>query len=158
MQTQVNSMCETRERPYVPMCWAPRWLLRGAACAALPMLASCTQDYSGNRGEVVTRTPFMRAPLQHVVLVDLADDAEIPAMRAASDRALPHIPQVKGYICGTPVDIGRANVSGDYDLGIIVQFESVDAYKAYLEHPLHQELVRAWRPKWKKSYIVDFAP
>lgn len=102
--------------------------------------------------------PTMPAKLQHVVLVDLADDADIPAMRAASDAALPAIPMVKGYVCGAPVDIGRANVSRDYDLGIIVQFDSVDDYKAYLEHPIHQELVRTWRPKWRKSYIVDFAP
>lgn len=137
-------------------CW-PR-VVRGCVLVLFGGIASCTQHYSGNAGASVTRTPFMRAPLQHVVLVDLADDADIPAMRAASDRTLPQIPEVKGYVCGTPVDIGRANVSGDYDLGIIVQFESVDAYKAYLEHPLHQELVRTWRPKWKKSYIVDFAP
>lgn len=96
--------------------------------------------------------------LQHVVLVDVADDAEIPAMRADSDRLLPTIPVVKGYVCGAPVDIGRANVAKDYDLGIIVQFDSVADYKSYLEHPVHQELVKTWRPKWKRSYIVDFAP
>lgn len=102
--------------------------------------------------------PTMPAKLQHVVLVDLADDADIPAMRAASDAMLPRIPTVRGYVCGTPVDIGRANVSRDYDLGIIVQFDSIEDYKAYLEHPIHQDLVREWRPKWRKSYIVDFAP
>jgi hypothetical protein len=31
----------------------------------------------------------MAAPLQHVVLVDLADDGDIAAMRAASDAMLP---------------------------------------------------------------------
>lgn len=99
-----------------------------------------------------------KSRLQHVVLVDVADDAEIPAMRADSDRLLPTIPQVKGYVCGAPVDIGRANVARDYDLGIIVEFDSVDDYKAYLAHPVHQELVQVWRPKWKRAYIVDFAP
>lgn len=99
-----------------------------------------------------------KSRLQHVVLVDVADDAEIPAMRADSDRLLPTIPQVKGYACGTPVDIGRANVARDYDVGIIVEFDSVEDYKAYLEHPVHQQLVQAWRPKWKRAYIVDFAP
>jgi hypothetical protein len=63
---------------------------------------------------------------------------------------------VKGYVCGTPVDIGRANVSKDYDLGIVVQFASIDDYKAYLEHPVHLQLVTEWRPKWRRSYIVDF--
>jgi hypothetical protein len=99
-----------------------------------------------------------KSRLQHVVLVDVADDAEIPAMRADSDRLLPTIPQVKGYVCGAPVDIGRTNVARDYDLGILVEFDSVDDYKAYLEHPIHQQLVQVWRPKWKRAYIVDFAP
>jgi Stress responsive A/B Barrel Domain len=94
----------------------------------------------------------------HVVLVDVAEDLEIPAMRADSDRLLPTIPQVRHYVCGSPVDIGRANVSKDYDLGIIVEFDSVEDYKAYLAHPVHQQLVQTWRPKWKRSYIVDFAP
>ena len=102
--------------------------------------------------------PRMPAPLQHVVLVDLADDADIPAMKAASDAVLPRIPAVKGYVCGVPVDIGRANVARDYDLGIIVQFDSVADYQAYLAHPLHVQLVQEWKPKWRRSYIVDFAP
>lgn len=100
----------------------------------------------------------MRGALQHVVLVDLADDADIAAMKADSDAMLPTIPAVRGYVCGTPVDIGRGNVAKDYDLGIIVQFASTDDYRAYLEHPVHKELVAKWRPKWARSYIVDFAP
>ena len=115
-----------------------------SGCASSPRASSASRD--------------MRAPIQHVVLVDLADDADVAAMRAASDAMLPKIPMVKGYVCGAPVDIGRANVHKDYDLGIIVQFDSVEEYKAYLEHPIHVELVQTWRPKWKKSFIVDFAP
>lgn len=96
--------------------------------------------------------------LQHVVLVDLADDADIGPMRADSDRVLPSIPVVRRYVCGTPVEMGRPNVAKDYDLGIIVEFDSLADYKAYLEHPAHVELVRTWKPKWGRSYIVDFAP
>ena len=121
-------------------------LVHGAisGCASSPRANSASRD--------------MPAPLQHVVLVDLADDNDIAAMRAASDAMLPTIPMVKGYVCGAPDDIGRANVHKDYDLGIIVQFDSVEDYKAYLEHPIHVELVQTWRSKWKKSFIVDFAP
>jgi hypothetical protein len=49
-------------------------------------------------------------------------------------------------------------VAKDYDLGIVVQFDSVEDYQAYLAHPIHQELVAKWRPKWRRSYMVDFAP
>lgn len=124
-------------RPIVARCVLPGIILAPAACEA---------------------PPRMPAPLQHVVLVDLADDADIPAMKAASDAVLPRIPAVKGYVCGVPVDIGRANVARDYDLGIIVQFDSVADYQAYLAHPLHVQLVQEWKPKWRRSYIVDFAP
>lgn len=100
----------------------------------------------------------MPGRLQHVVLVELEDKSDLAAMRADSDRLLPQIPEVRGYVAGTHVDIGRGNVARDYDIGIVVQFDSVDDYKAYLEHPLHKELVARWRPKWRRSYIVDFAP
>ncbi|RLS88478.1 MAG: Dabb family protein [Planctomycetota bacterium] len=104
------------------------------------------------------RTTVMPGRLQHIVLVDLEDDADIPRMRADSDRLLPTIPTVKGYVCGTHVETGRANVAHDYDLAIVVQFDSVEDYRAFLEHPVHQQLVREWRSKWRRSYIVDFAP
>jgi hypothetical protein len=96
--------------------------------------------------------------LQHVVLVELADQGDISAMQADSDRMLPSIPTVRSYACGAPVDIGRPNVAKDYDLGIVVTFDSIADYKAYLVHPVHQELVTRWKPRWKRSYIVDFAP
>lgn len=136
---------------------------RLAAPFAMGLLASAAGGCGG------TPSPFrpvepppepvaMRGALQHVVLVDLADDAEIPAMKADSDAMLPTIPAVRGYVCGTPVDIGRGNVAKDYDLGIVVQFASTEDYRAYLEHPVHRDLVARWRPKWARSYIVDFAP
>jgi hypothetical protein len=124
----------------------PTPVTAAAAAVAAVVLASCQA------------APRMPAPLQHVVLVDLADDSDIAAMKAASDAALPGIGTVKGYVCGSPVDIGRPNVSKDYDLGIIVQFESIEDYKAYLADPVHTALVEAWKPKWRKAAIFDFAP
>ena len=98
------------------------------------------------------------ARLQHVVLVELADKADLAAMRADSDRLIPRIAAVRTYACGTPVDIGRGNVARYYDLGLVVTFDSVEDYRAYLADPLHEELVAKWRPRWRRSYIVDFAP
>lgn len=109
--------------------------------------------------ETATARPVaMPGRLQHVVLVELIDRSDLPAMKADSDALLPRIPSVRGYVSGTPVDIGRATVAKDYDIGIVVQFDSAAGYEAYLAHPLHQELVAKWRPKWRRSYIVDFAP
>jgi|LauGreDrversion4_2_1035121.scaffolds.fasta_scaffold297654_2 hypothetical protein len=139
-----------------PMC-RRRCLTATLAATLVAVLAAC----EGSLQRVEPSGPAaktMPGRLQHVVLVDLEDDADIPRMRADSDRMLPAIPTVRGYVCGTHVEIGRGNIAKDYDLGIIVQFDSVDDYKAYLEHPIHTQLVATWRPKWRRSYIVDFAP
>ena len=123
------------------------------------VLAACQQvPTTISPAGTPARTTAMPGRLQHIVLVDLEDDADIPRMRADSDRLLPTIPTVKGYVCGTHVETGRANVAHDYDLAIVVQFDSVEDYRAFLEHPVHQQLVREWRSKWRRSYIVDFAP
>lgn len=125
-------------------------------CAGI-LASACTTGAPAPAGSV-SSAARMPGPLQHVVLVELADKSEIAAMKADSDRLLPQIPSVRGYVCGAPVDIGRGNVAKDYDLGIVVQFDDVAGYRAYLEHPVHVELVQRWRPKWRRSYIVDFAP
>ena len=96
--------------------------------------------------------------IEHVVLIELLDPADAAELRADSDRLLPTIPDVRGYVSGTPVDIGRGNVSRDYHVGLIVRFDSIEGYKAYLAHPAHEQLVQKWRPRWRKAYIVDFAP
>lgn len=96
--------------------------------------------------------------LQHLVLVDLANPADVAAMRAESDRRLAGLPGVRRYVSGTPVDTGRPEVTADYDLAILVEFDSVDDYRAWLASSEHRELVRTWKPRWSRSTIVDFAP
>ena len=61
-------------------------------------------------------------------------------------------------LSGRPVDTGRPEVSADYDLAILVEFDSVDAYRAWLASPAHRDLVRTWKPRWSRATIVDFAP
>lgn len=93
--------------------------------------------------------------IRHVVLIELADPAELAALVADCDAKLAGIPEVASYWRGKPVDIGRANVDGNYTLGISVDFDSLDAYGRYLRHPAHEELVRTWKPKWKAARIFD---
>ena len=111
---------------------------------------------------VVEAAPPAVAPasarIEHVVLIELLDPADAADLKSDSDRLIPTIPDVRGYVSGTPVDIGRGNVSRDYHVGLIVRFDSVEGYKAYLAHPAHEQLVQKWRPRWRKAYIVDFAP
>lgn len=160
-QALPRGRCEHRGSAAIRRPFASR--ARTAALAALLVAipGGCGGKASPFRADAAAGAPrstAMPGALQHVVLVELNDKKDLAAMKADSDAMLPTIPSVRGYVCGTPVDIGRATVAKDYDLGIVVQFASVDDYRAYLEHPVHQQLVSKWRPRWRRSYIVDFAP
>lgn len=129
---------------------------RLAAPALLAASAAGCAGHERARPEASERL-LARAPLQHVVLVELADRSDLEPMRADSDRLIPTIPGVRGYLSGTHLELGRPSVTGDYDLAIVVEFDSIEAYRAYLDHPAHLELVRTWRPKWRRATMYDFA-
>jgi hypothetical protein len=160
----LRAMRTLRNLHAVPVGIDPRARRPAPAAAAslaalLAVLPGCSSSQAPWSAHTTRSTP---APdglrLQHVVLVELEDPSELAAMRADSDRLIPAIPVVRSYACGTPVDIGRGNVARDYDLGLVVVFDSVEDYRAYLGHPLHEELVAKWRPRWRRASIVDFAP
>ena len=96
-----------------------------------------------------------RAPLQHVVLFDLRDPADTTEL-TGDMVALLGIPGVVTIVTGPPVDIGRASVTRDYDLGLVVGLQSVAAYRTFLEHPVHAALVEKWKPRWNSVRIIDF--
>lgn len=93
--------------------------------------------------------------ITHVVLISLQDPSQADALMRDCRAALPRIPSVELFGCGPHVDIGRANIDGDYDVGIVVGFASVHDYGDYLTHPLHEELVAKWRPRWRTARIFD---
>jgi hypothetical protein len=95
------------------------------------------------------------APITHVVLVQLKDPTRIGELVADCDRALPGIPGVAAYSCGVPLDMGRSNVTKDYDVGIYVGFADASAYRGYLDDPRHLALVEEWRDGWKAVRIFD---
>lgn len=95
------------------------------------------------------------ALIHHVVFIRLADPGQTDELLADCDRLLPTIPGVVRYWRGTHFDMGRANVIGDYAVGLEVAFESREAYRAYLENPQHLELLDRWRPRWTGATIYD---
>lgn len=115
-----------------------------AACASTPEAASLAR-----------KDDLGTAPITHVVLVQLKDPTRIAELIADCDRALPGIEGVDGYSCGVPLDMGRANVTKDYDVGIYVGFATPEAYRAYVDHPRHLALVERWRDGWKAVRIFD---
>jgi hypothetical protein len=96
-------------------------------------------------------------PLLHVVLIRLAEPGGTAGLLREADERLRRIPSVVGLQVGTPVDIGRAGVDLDFDVGIVVSFDGPERYREYLAHPEHVALVEAWKPLWSAIRIVDLA-
>jgi hypothetical protein len=115
-----------------------------AGCASTPEAAS------------LARKERLETPaITHVVLVQLKDPSRTAELVADCDRALPGIESVRGYACGVPMETGRSNVIGDYDVGIYVGFVDATGYRAYLDDPRHLDLVERWREGWKAVRIFD---
>ena len=118
--------------------------LLAPGCATTPEAAS------------LARKERLETPaITHVVLVQLKDPSRTAELVADCDRALPGIESVRGYACGVPMETGRSNVIGDYDVGIYVGFVDATGYRAYLDDPRHLDLVERWREGWKAVRIFD---
>jgi hypothetical protein len=121
---------------------------------ALPLAAVACQ--STPEEQSLARREVLGSPaITHLVLVQLKDPSRLAELVADCDRVLPAIEGVAGYSCGVPLDMGRSNVSGDYDVGIYVGFRDADAYRSYVDDPRHLELVERWRDGWKGVRIFD---
>lgn len=95
------------------------------------------------------------ARINHVVLIDLDDDAQTQACLEDCDRLLPTIETVTYYWGGVHGDFGRSTVDGEYDLALCVGFDDAQGYETYLVHPNHVELVDRWKPRFKWIRIHD---
>jgi hypothetical protein len=94
--------------------------------------------------------------IQHVVLVELDDPARAIEMMQDMREAFEAIPVLAAWQAGPKVDTGRPQVQAWYTVGIVTEFDTVEDYKAYLEHPRHKALVEKWKPRWKRSEMFDF--
>lgn len=126
---------------------------RTALLAFVALVAGCA---STPEAESLARKEKLETPaITHVVLVQLKDPSRTAELVADCDRALPGIESVRGYACGVPMETGRSNVIGDYDVGIYVGFVDSTGYRAYLDDPRHLDLVERWREGWKAVRIFD---
>ncbi len=90
------------------------------------------------------------------MLIKLKDTNDRAVLEKDCNAKLSSIPGVVEFSLARPVDTGRKNVDGDYDVAVVVEFASTDAYKAYLVHPDHLALVGAWKEKFNSMRIFDY--
>lgn len=96
-----------------------------------------------------------QASINHVVFITLANERDALSLLEDCEGLLRPIPSVATFWAGTPLDIGREAIDGDYTVGLCVGFHTVENYQAYLVHPLHLELVAKWKPKWTGVKLYD---
>jgi hypothetical protein len=78
--------------------------------------------------------------VHHVVVFSWTPEATPAQIDAFRDglAALPaQIPEIRRYRFGPEAGLGQA--PGDFDLA--AEFDDVDAYRAYVDHPAHQALI-----------------
>jgi Stress responsive A/B Barrel Domain len=78
--------------------------------------------------------------IRHVVLFTWTEDAtaEQKAAVATELRRLPSaIPQLRAYTVGADAGINE----GNYDFAVVADFDNVDDYLLYRDHPQHQAVI-----------------
>lgn len=100
-------------------------------------------------------SPPRPALISHPVFFRLSDPNDAPELIADCDRWIAPIPTVVVYACGEPFDSGRETVDSDYDVALIVGFDSPEGYAAYVEHPDHVRLVEKWGPRVRSLLVRD---
>lgn len=131
----------------------PSAVLSPLACIALAALSGACAKKSPPVVLLEPRDP----PIQHIVLVQLRDDAQAPELLQDAGRSLSTIPGVASYFGGRHFEIGRSGIDSAYSAGFIIGFETEQAYRDYLEHPAHTDFVQRWRPRIDWMRIHDIA-
>jgi len=94
--------------------------------------------------------------IRHVAVITWLPEATAEARQQVRDElaALPPLlAGLRGYTVGA--DIGENE--GNADLAIVADFDDVDCYRAYRDHPAHQDIVkRLIRPIAAQRRAVQF--
>jgi hypothetical protein len=75
-------------------------------------------------------------PFRHVVLLQWADDVpqdHVDQVRTGLDALPPQIPQIRTFLHGTDVGVSE----GNYDYVVVADFDNVQDWRAFREHPAH---------------------
>lgn len=103
--------------------------------------------------------PLAKQPLQHIVLLWLKPDIKQATRNRIMNetRALSAIPGVGKLIVGPSISSKRKIVDDSFDIGIKMEFDSVEHMNKYLKHPRHIEFVDKFiKPNISKIIVYDF--
>jgi hypothetical protein len=120
-------------------------------CSLSLMIACLASGACQTTSDQPTRT----ARVNHVVLFALIDSDDAPELLDDCRTLAGAIPGITTYYAGTPLDTGRETVIDDYHVGLYVGFDTVDAYRVYVDHPAHLDLVAKWRPRFESLRVYD---
>lgn len=95
--------------------------------------------------------------IRHVVLITLSDHDQAAALMSDMDATLPMIEGVASYWRGSPHLSNRPEVSGEYDVGLVIDFRDEHACANYVDDPRHVALLGRWKPLVKALVIHDIA-
>ncbi len=100
--------------------------------------------------------------ISHVVLMKPRADlspADRLALVKAFEKALREIPFVRGVRIGRRVTHGagyESRVPDSADYLVVLDFDDITALRAYLGHPVHEELGALFNQSLSKGLIYDF--
>ena len=79
-------------------------------------------------------------PFRHVVMfrfADHVDDEHVHKLRDGLSALPPQIEQIRSYVHGRDVGVSE----GNFDYAVVADFDNVNDFVAYRDHPQHQLLI-----------------
>jgi hypothetical protein len=131
------------------------------SCAATVLLcltaSGCrTTSHDERRPAAATTRPH----IAHVVVAWLKRPGDAGDRQKLIDAAprLRQIPGVVDVYAGPPIPSDRPVVDSSYDVGIILFFADENALAEYVNHPIHQEVLReVTKPLVERYRVYDVA-
>ena len=99
------------------------------------------------------------AIVHHVVLLSVKDDVspeQVDQMITVAKALLSQIPGVLEVSAGKKAREDRPVHVKDYDVGLYIKWESLEAGEVYGPHILHQSFIKLYKPILSGLKVIDF--
>jgi hypothetical protein len=96
--------------------------------------------------------------LAHNVFFSLHDrsQASVAKMLAACRNYLTGHAGTQFFACGTPnQELNRPVIDRDFDIALLIVFDSKQSHDAYQEAPAHEQFIRENKASWRLVRVFD---